>query len=499
MHAVPMITHLVARHALPASRQKDILTSVRKLAVALDVHLDDLDLGAVEYTYQDTLQAYFAGLNRPPSAHTVRNTGQNLAQLYRAAHAAGLLASAVPAKTKRPRQRDVLRIARHSSPYRARTCHVLPGRFPRLSDWPADVRNHWDAYRAERSFEVREATLNKDECHLRTYVGYHVFTSTPLETWDQLFEVARLRRFIQWHAARVDAAREQADGHKGPKTRITVTGATMVKLMVTLAHYQQRPEYPALRELRQKLPVPEPLHRKTDPAHTISLRDLEDLGLALLDEARQPYYPRSGTRHYAYPRLARAILCQTGLLIRLWWRVPLRSRSMREMDIALLGVSGPPPRLYRDDHGVWQLRYQGEQLKIATRGGRTNEFHVPFPPDLVAHLEEYLHEFRPCLRNADRDPHLFLSATGRPLTGKVLARRLFITVYSRLGRRLYPHLLRTIWTDTYLLNSGGDIDTAAYMLNDSVSTVLQHYHEIRADQQVIKAYAFNQAVLGKGK
>jgi site-specific recombinase XerD len=123
---------------------------------------------------------------------------------------------------------------------------------------------------------------------------------------------------------------------------------------------------------------------------------------------------------------------------------------------------------------------------------------VPFPPDLVPHLEEYLREFRPRLPNADRDPHLFLTAAGTPFSGPNLRKRLFTTIYYHLGRRVYPHLLRTLWTDAFLLSSGGDVDTAAYMLNDSVMTVLKHYHEIRADQQVLKAYAFNDAALGNG-
>jgi hypothetical protein len=37
------------------------------------------------------------------------------------------------------------------------------------------------------------------------------------------------------------------------------------------------------------------------------------------------------------------------------------------------------------------------------------------------------------------------------------------------------------------------------MLNDNPTTVLQHYYELHADQQVVKAYEFNQMILGNGK
>jgi site-specific recombinase XerD len=171
---------------------------------------------------------------------------------------------------------------------------------------------------------------------------------------------------------------------------------------------------------------------------------------------------------------------------------------MREMDIPLPGLRVEHPRLHQDEQGIWQLRYQGEQLKIGERQGRVNEFHVPFPPELVAHLEEYLNDFRPVLPNADSDPHLFLTNRGRPLSPACIWSRVSTTVFAHLGKYVYPHLFRTMWTDMYLLSSGGDVDTAAYMLNDTPAMVLKHYHELRADQQVVKAYAFNEAILKNG-
>jgi hypothetical protein len=64
---------------------------------------------------------------------------------------------------------------------------------------------------------------------------------------------------------------------------------------------------------------------------------------------------------------------------------------------------------------------------------------------------------------------------------------------------LYPHLIRTLWVDQYLLSSNGDVSTAAYILNDTVGTMLKRYHELRGSDHIQKAYAFNQAMLGNGK
>jgi hypothetical protein len=76
--------------------------------------------------------------------------------------------------------------------------------------------------------------------------------------------------------------------------------------------------------------------------------------------------------------------------------------------------------------------------------------------------------------------------------------RLSDTVYVHLRKRLYPHLLRSLWVDRWLL-SGGDVSTGAFMLNDSVQTVLQRYHELRGSDHVEKAYEFNRMALKQRK
>jgi hypothetical protein len=40
------------------------------------------------------------------------------------------------------------------------------------------------------------------------------------------------------------------------------------------------------------------------------------------------------------------------------------------------------------------------------------------------------------------------------------------------------------------------VSTAAFMLNDRPETVLQRYHELRANDHIQKAYQFNKALLG---
>jgi hypothetical protein len=93
---------------------------------------------------------------------------------------------------------------------------------------------------------------------------------------------------------------------------------------------------------------------------------------------------------------------------------------------------------------------------------------------------------------------VFPTRFGGTFNAQSFYQRIADIIYIRLHKRLYPHLLRTLWVDRWLL-SGGDVSTAAYILNDTVQTVLQRYHELRSADHIQKAYAFNQAILTNRK
>jgi integrase len=153
--------------------------------------------------------------------------------------------------------------------------------------------------------------------------------------------------------------------------------------------------------------------------------------------------------------------------------------------------------LIKDADGRWVLEYRGEQLKVAQRAGRLNVFRVPFPSELVDHLEDYLERARPLLPNADTDPRVFLTQKGHHFHAETLGQLISDRFYFYTRKRLFPHLLRTLWVDQYLLATG-DISTAAFWLNDNVQTMLKRYHELRGADHTVKACTFNQAILGNG-
>ena len=474
MEPLLMLERLIARRFLPASRAKDLKTALRRLADAYGIEIADLDIPGIESTFAEHLRASFAERGPDTSAYTRRNTMQNLKQFYRLLHESGIIRYPKHPSLKKLPRRALLAEARDSSPYRDRSTAVL-SRYRCLYDqWPAAIREHWAHYITERTFDLRQTTIQEYTHRMNCYLGYGVnIEHPPISTWDELFDRSRLIRFVTWHANRMGA------------DRITQTGLAVASIVTQVARHDQRAEVKGLEDLLHKLPAVKPWHNKQAACHTISADELEQVALDLLDKAHQTLQPHVAASN-KNPGLNRALAHQTSLILRLMWRVPLRSRSIREME--------SPKNLWKGPDEIWRLRYAGDELKIGQRGGRMNRFEVTWPPELIDHLEEYLRDFRPLIPNAATDAHVFLSARGGPLKQLTLENRLFQTVYVRLQKRLYPHLLRTLWVDRWLLN-GGDVSTAAYMLNDSVQTVLQRYHELRGVDHVEKAYAFNETIL----
>jgi hypothetical protein len=310
------------------------------------------------------------------------------------------------------------------------------------------------------------------ESYLKSYVSYGLAIEQPaINAWVDLFDLTLLKHFIAWHAARVGVQ------------RISHTGYKAAWLLVHLAGYEHHPKHAALKAWVQKLKTPEPMHNKQDAAHTINPRDLEDVGLTLLAEAKA-LTPGTNTK---YPGKFAALAHQTGLIFRLLIRVPLRSRNIREMQLGR--------HLFQDGDGVWQLRFHGEDLKIRQRKGRINTFARPFPTDLIEHLEEFLQHYRPLLPNNTNYPHVFIAGSGKPLTSEALRLRLQYETYARLKKRFYPHLIRTIMTDSMLIK-GVDVSTVAFLLNDTPEMIYKRYHELRANDHIKIADQFMASLLG---
>ena len=478
MHALDLLSSVASTGAITPSRVKDIKTAINKLAQACQVPLDALDLASLEPTYPNILKTYFTTLGPSISTHTIRNTIQNLGQLYRAAHASMLIADTRSSSRPRlPTEKRILRDMQEHSPYRASYSEKATARYGLpMTQWPADIAQSWQAYAVMKAIQVRQISFNVYTQHLSLYMGYNLqHDPFPPSRWDQLFEIPRLMRYLAWKAARVEAE------------RISSHGLKTVIVLVDIAKHQERPEYAALQKFKRSLPRPSARLNKKAPRHTVPLVDLDRLGLTLMAEARQPLQRTHATLRIG---LNRAQTFATGLIIRFMVRCPRRQKEIREMDIG--------GRLYQDDRGTWQLYYQSHQLKIAMHDGQPNEFRIEWPPDLVDDLTEYLQVFRPKILGPSVSRIVFPTSSGAMITRRWFWRRIAVHCWARLHKHVFPHLFRTLWCDAYLDAHPGDFEGAAAMLNDTVETVQSWYRQFRVEQHLKKATDFNAQLFGNG-
>jgi integrase len=483
MTLADLLTTLVTRSALPASRAKDIKTSLRYLATALGhASLEQCPVDAASQeadTWQAALEAHFQALTaqgRTISAATRRNTRNNVRVLFRLAETQGLLAAPLPVPLlTKPRREDFRRQQLATQPYpttygsQGKGGYWLP-----QAQWPADIVQGWREYQTRCGLRLRKTTFQTYAKRIATYLGYILQVGGRPPTWDDVFDVASLAEFVRWHAARVGRP-------------ISVHGVSVVETATAMARVLGHPHAQALTDLYKTLPTPEPVHVKR--AHWVSLAQLEAIAEACLHEGRVPLSVSRATRQLG---AVRASQFQKGVILKLLVRVPLRQRNVRELRRG--------EHLYQDQKGHWQLHFQGGDLKVAARGGRVNEYNVnltEYAPEFVSLLEEFLTVHRPRLPGATTSPFLFLTNHGGPFSQQTLRVELAETVAMRTGQRFYPHLIRSIWATEYLEQTQ-DFTTAAVLLGDTLKVVMQTYYDVVTRDHHVKARAFLGTALHPG-
>lgn len=193
--------------------------------------------------------------------------------------------------------------------------------------------------------------------------------------------------------------------------------------------------------------------------------------------------PRGSQR--TFRRYAFRVL--TSLLIRLVIRIPFRQRNLREM---LWNPSSPKEgqNLYKKN-GVWRLRFRGNELKISEVKGEVHCLEYEFPGDLVDLLEEWLYKWRPILiagqksatqgkeRLMNDQQFVFVNFLGCPLAMSQVTATFERATFKFTGVSLNPHMVRTIYATEYIKATNNFID-AAYMLGDTVETILKSYAKL---------------------
>jgi hypothetical protein len=480
---------------IPHNRQKDVMTALRYLASSYGTTPDLLPLTPeAEMTYRQRLRDYLSAQGKGHS--TIRNSIQGIGQYLKAFHQMMQTTPLPPLPTPIPRSNATIKAMRETSPYGHQAFLTQSPYFLKLDHWPTDIKSRFEVYRLMKKNSLRAPTLAKHIRELQAYVGYlsmtgaqrleklppqardklslkaykddlHEILAPPvLSSWDDLFAVGRLDSFITWHAWRIHTPFDAEVKERRPSKPSTM-GAHVVKTIAYIAETLNRDDALALRAYRNHLPVPKRIHNKQADYHTFTFAELEQVALALIDEARRTH---SHPRDAIYPGSVAATRFQAGLLLMLGWRNPMRARNWCE---ALHGTN------LRKVNGSWHWHFEGEEMKIGMRSGERNIFDVEVPPEVTPYLEEYLTHWRPRIPNAARDRHVFLTKEGHPLTDTALRNRLRINVYRYTKKHLFPHLLRSIFTSNHL-SAGIDINSVAYGLNDAPATVLKSYNELQA-------------------
>jgi integrase len=475
-------------------RQSNLKTSLRYLAAACDETPERLSLTeAIEATYQSRLRSVLTAQGK--GASTIRNTIQDVGQFLKAYHQ--LLATPPVPVVKHP---EILtRIVRDGmtkdSPDPRAAWLVTSPYWVHLEDWPADVQALWKRYREIKKHRMRESTFTKHLHHLEAYVGYlsmsaearlaklppivrtklalHAYKrdrediiAPPVLSSDKdLFALSSLEGFVTWLAWRRHPDRD-AQVKERPPSKPTSLGFALAGVISSMAHHLKRKESKRLIQYCNEMGRPEKIHDKKAAYHTFTIDELDQVGHAMITQARQ-YRTHKGWNKF--PGARAAIMFQRGLILLLGIRTPMRARQWAE---ALLDDN------LKKVNGEWRWDFRGKQLKIAQRGRAQNEYTVPITdPVVVKLLEEYLEVWRQKLPRAHEDRHIFLTDRGAMLNHATLCAWFKLHVYRYTGKRLFPHLLRTIFTSD-AINRGVSRNLVAYLLNDTPQTVDLRYNEV---------------------
>jgi site-specific recombinase XerD len=130
--------------------------------------------------------------------------------------------------------------------------------------------------------------------------------------------------------------------------------------------------------------------------------------------------------------------------------------------------------------------FETEQLRVLGKGSKERLLPVGEPAQRA--LRRYLEKARPTLAADPREAALFLSKTGRRLSGSDITRRLALWVReTALAAGVSPHALRHSFA-THLLEGGADLRTIQELLGHASISTTQVYTRVDA-ARLREAYA----------
>jgi len=337
--------------------------------------------------------------------------------------------------------------------------------------WPKPIRE-WSDRCKDKGLQrgIRMVTVDHRIQAIKNMIGYLVKERGFLLhkiTIPDLYHVEHLEGYASWSQIRT--------GRKGLTTAAQQLFNGLIGLPegpVGMAPETWSSMQDKVRALRREYRVAMAAHDKNLEITKISLQDLDAIGRALIDQARQPLTATRKEKRTVRPAVSRAISFRDGLMFLLITRVPMRQRAFREMT---------DKNLTRQDD-KWIIRFRETEKKVAYRKGKPDVWQVPFPVTLVGLLEEYLNIHRKVLTNGVKTDFIFLGKNGAPLITEV-AYSIFRQRAAQYGKTFYPHLIRTLWPSTMARNAM-DVRAVARMMDDSIQTIFEKYY-VQSDGLVL--------------
>jgi hypothetical protein len=388
-----------------------------------------------------------------------------------------------------------------------------------LDPVPISFQDELDAYRkwttspsiSKRPLSLKRRPITQDgaELVIKRFAGCLVkFKGLCAEeiTLSCLTDPQNLADYIEWYV-------ENHGGRYTASVRLICAKVTCLamylQIIATTGDVKRVMEERiiGIREYKSTLPPSVKVIDKT--TRWISLKELDAIGVAY-DPVNFAKRNMSRSNLNSFAKVLRELeqgICPKGakfkrvalqagisLMLRLIVRIPLRQRNLREMEWNPIRPE-LGRNLYKSD-GQWRIRFKGEQMKVGHKGGKENMINYTFPPDLSADLDRYMKLWRPILVDSTTNLHcapevpgelpkivdqeyFFLISHGAPFNSKRILDLISRLTYKYVKVAMSPHIIRSVWATEFLKKKGMDgVATCAYMLNDTIQTILTTYADL---------------------
>lgn len=165
---------------------------------------------------------------------------------------------------------------------------------------------------------------------------------------------------------------------------------------------------------------------------------------------------------------------RSALFFRLAHETPMRARNFVEMRWG--------KNLKRTANGLWEVRFEGQELKVGRRGARTNVYRRTYSREVSRWIDLWRDELSARVGKdfEARCPYVFVrhEMDGKPVGSNAFSANLKELVAELKGWSFHPHKVRHI-VASYLVNEHGPggLGLAAELLGDTVQVVLASYYK----------------------